>query len=236
MGLAAEFSDNFWNATQSSRVGSFSTPAVVDQSETAPPLPLDLKGDNHLLAEEQINDQSLIRKTTCGTPMYQAPEMLNAYVTKQAYGPSIDIWSLGVMMFHFLSGDWPFDLDNWVASIKSVKSSKDKKRIFAKMMSEMQMPIEFFKLTAKCSDDCIHLMTRLLQFHVEDRIGCSFSSGTGLKEVMNHPFFSDTNWSCILQKQVRSLKRSSDSGHCSILSYILFTNQCRRSFRRTCQK
>ena len=40
-----------------------------------------------------------------GTPDYLAPEIL----LKSAYGPQVDWWALGVMLFEFLVGITPFD-------------------------------------------------------------------------------------------------------------------------------
>lgn len=50
----------------------------------------------------------------CGTPLYIAPEIMNG----KKYGPKVDIWSFGVMMFEILMGFTPFsgrsieDLEN----------------------------------------------------------------------------------------------------------------------------
>lgn len=49
------------------------------------------------------NDQKL--KVFCGTPSYMAPEI----VAKQEYnGFSVDIWSIGVLLYTMLSGFHPF--------------------------------------------------------------------------------------------------------------------------------
>jgi serine/threonine protein kinase len=45
------------------------------------------------------------RKTMCGTPYYVPPEMLN----KKVYDKAIDIWSIGVLMYEFLTGKCPFE-------------------------------------------------------------------------------------------------------------------------------
>ena len=42
-----------------------------------------------------------------GTPYFIAPEVLKGF-----YGKECDIWSLGVLLYLLLSGDYPFDGDS----------------------------------------------------------------------------------------------------------------------------
>lgn len=57
--------------------------------------------------------------TLAGTPYYIAPEVLRGY-----YGIECDIWSLGVLLFLLLTGDYPFDGDNRSEVFEKIKKGK----------------------------------------------------------------------------------------------------------------
>eukprot|EP00002_Diphylleia_rotans_P031033 TRINITY_DN6425_c0_g1_i3.p1 TRINITY_DN6425_c0_g1~~TRINITY_DN6425_c0_g1_i3.p1 ORF type:complete len:347 (-),score=91.87 TRINITY_DN6425_c0_g1_i3:285-1325(-) len=82
----------------------------------------DLKPENLLYSDETdqaeikladfglsriMNGESLL-KTACGTPGYVAPEVLKG----QGYGASVDMWSVGVILYILLCGFPPFYDDN----------------------------------------------------------------------------------------------------------------------------
>lgn len=80
----------------------------------------DLKPENILLDRKEtvtlvkVTDFGLAKligpmsfmKTMCGTPSYQAPEVL--LNTDQGYSPAVDLWSLGVILYICLCGFPPF--------------------------------------------------------------------------------------------------------------------------------
>ncbi|KAI2659409.1 Calcium/calmodulin-dependent protein kinase type IV [Labeo rohita] len=78
----------------------------------------DLKPENLLYADLSIDaplkiadfglskiiDEQVTMKTVCGTPGYCAPEILRG----NAYGPEVDMWSVGVILYILLCGFEPF--------------------------------------------------------------------------------------------------------------------------------
>lgn len=76
----------------------------------------DIKLENLLLDESRTlkiidfgfsmcikNDQRI--NNFCGTPTYMAPEIVSK---KEYYGPPIDVWALGVLLYVLLCGTFPF--------------------------------------------------------------------------------------------------------------------------------
>jgi len=91
----------------------------------------DLKPENVLLKGDEENviklaDFGFARKfatpdavtgTPCGTPAFVAPEILN----QRKYGPSVDMWSVGVLAYILLAGYPPFDHPNQAQLFKQIK-------------------------------------------------------------------------------------------------------------------
>lgn len=80
----------------------------------------DIKAENILLDSQgnvRIGDwgfssvyhPGLTIETACGSLDYAAPEVLTGLVS---YGPSVDIWALGVLLYFLLSGRLPFTAPN----------------------------------------------------------------------------------------------------------------------------
>lgn len=59
-------------------------------------------------------------QTTCGTPDYISPEMLNG----ELYTEKVDMWALGVILYAILSGDMPFSHDNRAEMYRKINRSE----------------------------------------------------------------------------------------------------------------
>ncbi|ERM98173.1 CBL-interacting protein kinase 32 isoform X2 [Amborella trichopoda] len=68
----------------------------------------------------QVRDDGLLH-TTCGTPNYVAPEVLN----DRGYdGTTADLWSCGVILFVLLAGYLPFDDSNLMNLYKKISAAE----------------------------------------------------------------------------------------------------------------
>jgi serine/threonine protein kinase len=60
----------------------------------------------------RVSDYHAMR-TTCGTPEYMAPEVLTMDMA-EGYGPKVDLWSLGVVLYVMLAGYFPFQVRHYI--------------------------------------------------------------------------------------------------------------------------
>lgn len=94
----------------------------------------DIKPENLLLDTQgnvKIADFGLVNimrdgefcRTSCGSPNYAAPEVING---NKYCGPEIDVWSIGVVTYALLAGVLPFDEPNIPALFAKIRTASYK--------------------------------------------------------------------------------------------------------------
>lgn len=73
-----------------------------------------------------LNTQFDLMKTKCGTLDYIAPEIISTVQPRIGYSYRVDCWSLGVILFVMLCGEYPFESELYVKSPKRFYSTIQK--------------------------------------------------------------------------------------------------------------
>ncbi len=114
--------------------------------------------------------------STVGTPDYIAPEVFK----QKGYGPEVDWWSLGVIMYEMMIGFPPF----------FSKTSTETCRKILNWKNTFYIPEE-----ADISNEAYDILIKLIN-DVEYRLG-----GNGAEQVKNHPFFKGVDWNNIKKQK-----------------------------------
>lgn len=151
---------------------------------------LDLKGENCLVDQHgylKIIDFGVaerIKSGRChavkGTPLFMAPEV----ILGKGYTTTADLWSLGVCLYDFMLGEFPFSNDS--ASQASI--------FRAVLKAPLKFP-QWFKGNKKAQE----LITGLLTRDPSQRLGARVHGFTDVKE---HSFFSSFSWSDLLGRSM----------------------------------
>ena len=102
--------------------------------------------------------------TMCGSPLYMAPEIF----AKNGYTESVDMWSLGLILFEMIYGYHPLDKYKDIETISESIINTD----------------IHIQTTDKITDDCIDLLKKLLNKNPIDRIN--------MKDMLNHKWLDET--------------------------------------------
>ena len=147
----------------------------------------DIKPENILLDVEghiKLTDFGLSRLcsennekafTICGTIYYIAPEILE----RKGYDNTVDLWSLGCLMYEMLNGRPLFNFN-----IGKVDINEYKKKII--------LPNNF-------SDEAKDLITKLLDLDPKKRIG---AGNKGFDNLKKHKYFEGINWDDLEKKKI----------------------------------
>lgn len=102
-------------------------------------------------------------KTFCGSAPYAAPEV---FCGQKYFGPEIDVWSLGVILYVLVTGTLPFNSD----TIQQLKQ-----RIIACK----------YVLPSNLSSECVDLIQKILVVNSNERIS--------LEHIKQHNWFKVNN-------------------------------------------
>ena len=114
------------------------------------------------------------RSTFCGTMEYMAPEIVGS----ENYDYSVDIWSLGILLYEMLFGHSPFngkDTNNIILNIKSHELNYD-------------------DTNKKISNSCKDLIQKLLNMNPQKRLK--------IKDILEHPFIKKHSKKFLSSKQL----------------------------------
>ena len=100
------------------------------------------------------------RSTFCGTVEYMAPEIVGS----ENYDYSVDIWSLGILLYELLYGHSPFKANNTKNVILNIKTHE----------------LTYDDKNKKISNSCKDLIQKLLDSNPQKRLK--------IKDILEHPF------------------------------------------------
>ncbi|XP_051945610.1 protein kinase C eta type-like isoform X2 [Xyrauchen texanus] len=150
----------------------------------------DLKLDNVLLDKDghcKLADfgmckegmfEGVVTGTFCGTPDYIAPEILQ----EMLYGPSVDWWALGVLLYEMLSGHAPFEAEN-------------EDDLFESILNEEIIYASWLSINA------IDILKAFLMKNPSRRLGCVAADG-GESAITCHPFFTGIDWDKLNRREL----------------------------------
>ena len=99
---------------------------------------------------------------------------------QKGYGPEVDWWSIGVILFEMLVGYPPFFSDSASDTCKKILNWKNNLVIPEK---------------TQISDDALDLIKRLI-IDVDKRLGYN-----GSEDIKKHPFFRRINWETLIDSR-----------------------------------
>lgn len=144
------------------------------------------------------------KSTVSGSPLYFAPEIIQAQVETKA----VDFWALGVLAYEMMVGENPF-------------ISLHSKQIYKRILQRK------FSLPEFLSDDAKDLINKLIDLDPLTRLG---SGVNGIEDIKNHPFFESIDWNDVNNKNlipphIPKIRSESDTEHVDELYKSKFTKR-----------
>lgn len=171
--------ENLWGSEVHAKYYASVVLMAFDHLHTHRVLYRDLKPENIVLSGTgvpKLVDMGLAKRvvgktyTTCGTPDYFAPEV----ITGAGHNHAVDWWTLGILVFEFLSGNPPFTASAPMQIFKNVLGG-----------------IKRVALPKKCQGAAGHLIKNLLRKEPSERL--PMRSG-GVPNIKKHEWYAKYDW------------------------------------------
>lgn len=174
-------------------------------------------------------------RSFCGSPYYIAPEILstafhhnsgrhrsrtNGNISSSdkidnsddsqllGYGPTVDIWAFGVLLFELASGTPPFGGGSVGAVYTAVRARRP--------------PV----IPARISDENLKdLIAKLIVHDPEKRLGGAESGLHAVETVMGHPFFQGIDWERVKRKQLTPPHQPNYASEVDTSNFIKFNGK-----------
>jgi len=135
---------------------------------------------------EKTNDETLSAASSfVGTPDYMAPEI----ILNQPHSFTVDYWSLGIMLYEFLYGVTPFNVDNGMDIQTNILKGN----------------VVFYEDT-EISTECKSIILALLQPDQHRRLGSK-----DIMEIFNHSWFNGFDIDTAQQPYIPQIKSVTDT-------------------------